>query len=203
MLVMPMMPQTFWDRMASITDESKDETGSREARRVLLEQAWMLFLENPITGVGAGQFQNYGPPGRAEKWRVTHNVMLQIAAEIGIFGLIAFTFLVWRGFSAAWWTRRMLAWTHRRVPKRRGRHPVTVTEDGLEPHERMFLETHASAIFAAMVGWFVCAQFASVAFNWTFYYLLGLSVCARDVVKARARAYAEAKALTGEGVVAA
>jgi O-antigen ligase len=203
MLVMPMMPQTFWDRMASITDESKDETGSREARRVLLEQAWMLFLENPITGVGAGQFQNYGPPGRAEKWRVTHNVMLQIAAEIGIFGLIAFTFLVWRGFSAAWWTRRMLAWTHRRVPKRRGRHPVIVTEDGLEPHERMFLETHASAIFAAMVGWFVCAQFASVAFNWTFYYLLGLSVCARDVVKARARAYAEAKALTGEGVVAA
>ena len=28
---------------------------------------------------------------------------------------------------------------------------------------------------AALVGWFVCALFASVAFNWTFYYLLALA----------------------------
>jgi O-antigen ligase len=191
--------------MASIVDESKDETGSREARRVLLEQAVTLFLEHPLTGVGAGQFQNFGPPGRAEKWRVTHNVVLQIAAEIGIFGLIPFLFLVARGFGAAWWARRALAWTHRRIPKRRSKTQKghAEPEDGLEPQERVFLETTASALFAGMVGWFVCAQFASVAFNWTFYYVLGLAVCTREVVKARAKAYAEAKALTGEGVVAA
>jgi putative inorganic carbon (HCO3(-)) transporter len=204
MVVLPSLPQSFWDRMASITDESKDETGSREARRVLLEQAFLIFLENPITGVGAGQFQNYGPPGRAEPWRVTHNVVLQIAAEIGVFGLVAFMFLVWRGFSAAWWTRRTLSWMHRKRPKRRKGQPDDAEpEDGLAPHERVFLETHASAMFAAMTGWFVCALFASVAFNWTFYYLLGLSVCAREVVKARAQAYAEAKTLMREGVVAA
>lgn len=202
MLVIPMLPQSFYERMASITDQSKDATGSREARRVLLEQAFLLFLENPITGVGAGQFQNYGPPGRAEKWRVTHNVVLQLAAEIGIFGLIAFMFLVWRGFTAAWWARKALAWTHRRIPKRR-RGGLPDPEDGLEPHERVFLETTAAALVASMTGWFVCALFASVAFNWTFYYVLGLAVCTRDVIKARAAAYAEAKALTGEGVVAA
>ena len=28
-------------------------------------------------------------------------------------------------------------------------------------------------MLACMAGWFVCALFASVAFNWTFYYLLG------------------------------
>jgi hypothetical protein len=49
----------------------------------------------------------------------------------------------------------------------------------------------------------VCAQFAAVAFNWTFYYLLGLSVCAREVVRLRAAAYAEAKLLEVERVVAA
>jgi O-antigen ligase len=208
MLVLPVMPETFFNRMQSITDESKDETGSREARRVLLEQALLIFLEHPITGVGAGQFQNYGPPGRAEPWRVTHNVILQVGAEIGLFGLIPFVFLIWRGFSAAWWTRQALAWTHRRpraqrLRASRGTRAVAEPEDGLEPHERIFLETHASAMFAGMVGWFVCALFASVAFNWTFYYMLGLSVCARDVVRARAKAYAEAKALAGDGVVAA
>jgi O-antigen ligase len=201
MLVVPALPQSFWDRMASITDESKDQTGSREARRVLLEQAWLIFLEHPLTGVGAGQFMNYGPPGRAEKWRVTHNVILQLGAEIGIFGVLAFMFLVWRGFSAAWWTRKTLAWTHQRRPKRgKAAHEP---EDGLDPHERMFLETHASAMLAGMAGWFVCAQFASVAFNWTLYYLVGLSVCAQYVVEARRKAFAEAKAMTGEGVVAA
>ena len=203
MVILPMIPQSFYDRMASITDESKDDTGSREARRILLEQAWMIFLEHPVTGVGAGQFQNYGPPGRAEKWRVTHNVMLEMASEIGIFGVAVFTFLIVRGFTAAWWTRRALAWTHRRRTNRRARGTLADPEDGLAPHERVFLETHASAIFAGLVGWVVCAQFASVGYNWTFYYLLGLSVCARDIVRARATAYAEAKELSGEAVVAA
>jgi O-antigen ligase len=192
MLVLPMMPESFWHRMQSITDADKDDTGSRSARKLLLEQAWLIFLEHPITGVGAGQFQNYGPPGRAEKWRVTHNALLQVSSEIGVFGLAAFVFLIVRSFSAAWWTRKALAWTHRRRPKHKDAHDDP--EDGLTEHERTFLETHASAMLACMAGWFVCALFASVAFNWTFYYLLGLSVTARDVVRARATAYAEAKA---------
>lgn len=204
MLVVPVIPQSFYDRMASITDGSKDDHGSREARRILVEQAWLIFLEHPVTGVGAGQFQNYGPPGRAEKWRVTHNVMLEMAAEVGVFGLAIFTFLVVRAFGASWWTRRALAWTHRRRTSRRARGtPPAEPEDGLAPVERVFLETHAAAMLAGLTGWFVCAQFASVGYNWTFYYLLGLSVCARDIVRARARAYAEAKEVSGEAVVAA
>jgi O-antigen ligase len=201
LVTVPLMPQSFFERMASITDESKDATGSREARRILLEDAWNVFLEYPLTGVGAGQFENFNFPGRKVQWRVTHNALLQIAAEIGVFGVIAFVFLIWRGFAAAWAARRALAWTHRRVPKRR--RGAAEPEDGLAPDERVFLDTTASALCAAMTGWFVCALFASVAFNWTFYYVLGLAVCTRDVVKARARAYAEAKALTGDGVVAA
>jgi len=212
MVVLPALPQSFYERMSSITDQSKDPTGSYEARKVLLEQAWLIFLEHPLTGVGAGQFMNYGPPGRAEKWRVTHNVMLQMAAEIGIFGLFTFVFLVCRGFSAAWWTRKALSWMHRSPPSSRlrrtrvrkpgGRAAPADPEDGLAPHERVFLETHASAMLACMTGWLICAQFASVGYNWTIYYLLGLAVCARDVVKARREAYAEAKVI-GEGVVAA
>jgi putative inorganic carbon (hco3(-)) transporter len=200
LLVVPVMPQSFWDRMASITDSEKDTTGSREERRLLMEQAWTIFLENPITGIGAGQFQNYGPPGQAKKWRVTHNAYLQVAAEIGIFGLALFLFIVWRGFNAAWWTRRHLSWIYRRRSRKK---PVAEPEDGLTADERYFLQTHAAAMVACMVGWAVCAFFASVAFNWTLYYLLGLSVAARDVVRARERAYARAKKLALEQEVAA
>jgi hypothetical protein len=33
---------------------------------------------------------------------------------------------------------------------------------------------------AALAGWFVCALFASVAYNWTFYYLLALAIAPRE-----------------------
>jgi hypothetical protein len=47
-------------------------------------------------------------------------------------------------------------------------------------------------MLAAMIGWAVCATFASVAFNWTFYYLLTLSVAGREVTLSRRAAAAPA-----------
>jgi putative inorganic carbon (hco3(-)) transporter len=201
MVLLPMLPPTFWDRVASITDEQKDTTGSREERIELMQQAWGLFLEHPVTGIGAGQFKNYGEEGQPREWRVTHNTPLQIAAEIGVFGLVAFMFLVWRGFSAAWETSRSLTWIHRKRPRRRGA-PTPEPEDGLTDQERMFLQTHGAAMLAAMTGWFVCAMFASVAFNWTFYYVVGLAVTGRDVVRARRQAYLKAKEVAARALAA-
>jgi O-antigen ligase len=199
MLVLPVMPDSFWTRMESITDAKKDDTGSREERRLLLQQGWTVFLENPLTGIGAGQFRNYWHQGLPRKWHEVHNVWLQVAAEIGIFGFLAFTYLVFRGFSALFWTRRRLK------PRRRTRGTGNggIPDDGLTDDERSFLYSHVTAMVAAMVGWFVCAFFASVALNWTIYYLLGLSVTARDVVRLRAASYARAKALALREVTAA
>jgi O-antigen ligase len=191
MLALPAMPDSFWKRMESITDSKKDETGSREERRLLLKQGWMVFTENPLTGIGIGQFRNYWHQGLPRKWHEVHNVWLQTAAEIGIFGFLAFAYLVARAFTAAFWTRKRL------MPRRRvrGRPRGELHDDGLTDDERYLLHTHATAMIAAMVGWFVCAFFASVALNWTFYFLLGLCVSARDVVGSRATEYARAKAL--------
>ncbi len=48
------------------------------------------------------------------------------------------------------------------------------------------LDTHSVAMAAAIAGWFVCALFASVAYHWTFYYLLALCTAPRDLLEARA-----------------
>ena len=37
-------------------------------------------------------------------------------------------------------------------------------------------------MLASLAGWLVCAVFASVAYNWTFYYLLALAATPRDVL---------------------
>jgi O-antigen ligase len=241
LLAAPFLPSSFWNRMATIANEEQDKalfTGSAEARRVLLEEGVKAFLEHPLTGVGAGQFKNYNPPGRRERWRETHNSLLQVAADLGIFGVLAFVFLILSGVRAAFQSRRLLARAGARVQPgtstRRNRTGPPVNRDGTGPpmnrgglgpsmnrgelaspmsrgelaspmsrgelaspmsrgelgspmskDERSWLYAYATALTAGLLGWFVCALFASVAYSWTFYYLLALLVATRDLVRER------------------
>ena len=177
MFALPLMPSSYWHRLSSITDQSADETGSREARRILLRESFAAFLSHPITGVGAGQFKNYNPEGRQEAWRESHNVVLQVAAELGIVGLATFGFLVVRAATSGRRTRRLLKRAGGLWPRREKspRHDVVLTQDEAE-----WLRSHTSAMTAALAGWFFCALFASVAYNWTFYYLLALATAPRE-----------------------
>jgi O-antigen ligase len=201
LLAVPMVPASFWDRMASITDAERDPTGSRQERIELMKQAWRVFQQYPFTGIGAGQFENYQEPGQVQHWRVTHNTPLQMGAETGILGVVLLFGLFFRGLGAARWVQKTLRAALRAAGGRRRGPPDP--EDGLEPAERQMLNEHAAALIACMVAWFVAAQFASVGYNWTIYYLLGLCVTTRDVVRARAKAYARAKEIGTQEVVAA
>jgi O-antigen ligase len=194
-LALPLLPASYWQRVASITDEKLDDTGSREARSTLLRESFEAFRTHPLTGVGAGQFKNYNPDGREEAWRESHNSVLQVAAELGLFGVLAFVFLVGRAFYAPIQTRRLLqaAAAGRRPKGRPSVSPVTAGE-----HE--IATMHAAALTAALVGWFVCAMFASVAYHWTFYYLLALAVAPRDYLQAQLSVRAAGPAATTPAV---
>ena len=52
------------------------------------------------------------------------------------------------------------------------------------------LDGHSAAMAASLVGFFVCAFFSSVAYTWTFYYLLALAAAPRDILRARVPAAA-------------
>ena len=180
----PFMPASFWERMTSIIDDRKDKeefTGTREARWTVMKEGMRTFAEYPLTGIGAGQFQNYNPPGRKESWKETHNAPIQVAAETGVFGLAAFLFLVARAGIGARTTRRLLergSW--------QGRFDRLATIMSMD--DRRAMRSHSVAMTAGFLGWFVCSLFASVAYNWTFYYLLALIVASREMVMARLRA---------------
>jgi len=192
----PVLPSSFWQRMGSIFNPAEDVTGSREARRLVMGEALQVFLERPLTGVGPGQFKNYNPPGRQQRWHEAHNVWLQIGSETGIAGVLAFAFLVVAAFEAAATTRRTLG---RQLGRARSRSPGgwrqrfrTAERHNESPalspgaaRDVATLHLHATALVAALWGWLVCAIFASVAYNWTFYYLLGLCIATRDLARAR------------------
>jgi O-antigen ligase len=177
-MALPLLPDSYVQRVYSITNPSLDDTGSREARRILLREAYQAFLDHPFTGIGAGQFKNYNPEGREEPWRETHNAPLQVAAELGILGVLCFGFLLVRAFLAPWQTRVLL--------KRAERSARDEGEAGLpSPRERATLDSHQMAMGPAMLAWFVCALFASVAYHWTFYYLLAMAIAPREILRER------------------
>jgi len=180
---MPFMPSSFWLRMASIFDEQQDRTeftGSREARRIVMEEGIETFMDHPLTGVGAGQFKNYNPPGKKERWRETHNALIQVAAETGIVGLLAFSFLIVRAAVATIAARRLL--------RHRGRGGADPLEAALSRTDRDRLLALSVALTAGLIGWFVCSLFASVAYSWTFYYLLAIIVALRELLQDRVAA---------------
>jgi putative inorganic carbon (HCO3(-)) transporter len=170
----PLLPSSFTNRMSSIFNAEEDPTGSREARKRLLREAYQAYLDHPVFGLGAGQFLNYNPSDREEAWHQSHNAFLQVASELGTGGLVIFLVVVWSGFVAGLQTVKAI---HRSRP-RRGRRSREAAEPG---RPREMLELYAAAVLASLTGWAVAAMFASVAYYWTLYLVLGLSITLRDI----------------------
>jgi putative inorganic carbon (hco3(-)) transporter len=173
--VPPLMPQSFWTRVSSIVNAEDDTTGSREARMTLLQDGWNAFLEHPLTGVGAGQFQNYNPPERQELWRETHNVELQVLSEMGLIGFGVFLWLLIRSGVTLFQT-----WNALRPRRRHG--GAAFGDAGFTPQEREWMRAHVAACVAAFAGWLVSAQFGSIGYHWTLYYVVALSVAANEIL---------------------
>jgi putative inorganic carbon (HCO3(-)) transporter len=201
--MLPIVPQHYWERLASITNEKLDQTGSEQARRELMKESFNAFLENPLTGVGAGQFVNWAPDHREQAAHEAHDVFLQVAADLGIVGLAVFVFLIGRAFMVVYQTRRLI--TRARRPRRTGGTSPVRADTSPTPFDEQALElldAHSAAMAAALTGWLVCALFASVAYNWTFYYLLVLAVTPCEMLRDRLPARTRARQVRVGGTVA-
>jgi O-antigen ligase len=67
---------------------------------------WRMFLAHPLLGVGAGNYgaayQQYKVPGWDESLTHSHNYYINVAAETGALGLLAFLALVGAALYLAW-----------------------------------------------------------------------------------------------------
>jgi O-antigen ligase len=109
---------SYWDEMSTIIDAHKADVGDL-GRQYLWTSAVKMFLAHPIEGVGP---RNYGivlprftTPEQIEPrgiryseiyGRVPHNIYMQILAEMGIIGSVAFLLLVTIFFKRNRITRR-------------------------------------------------------------------------------------------------
>jgi hypothetical protein len=93
---------------------------------------------------------------------------------LGTGGLLVFTVIVGSGFVAG---LQGVAAVRRSRPRRtrRSREPAELIA------RRDRLQLYASAVLASLTGWVVAAMFASVAYYWTLYLVLGLAITLRDI----------------------
>ena len=82
-------PGGYGNRIATIFNIEQDQTGSAQQRRELLERAASIAIRRPVVGVGMGNFHIY-----SINEHEAHNAYLEIAAELGVMGLIAYLIVI-------------------------------------------------------------------------------------------------------------
>ena len=157
-------PGIFWMRLSTLwvepsvvqTDEQRSATESTAQRRALLVRSIHYTLEDPIFGLGLGNFPiaSGARTGDAQSWKNTHNTFTQISSEAGIPGLIMFIMLLGHSMRQLW-----------RLGKRQDRHtPLT----DLQVLSKATLISIGCFAFAGL--------FAGLAYDYYLYYLIALGV---------------------------
>ena len=86
------MPDQYRARLETIDNLSAD--GSYQGRVEAWGNAWKMFLGNPLTGVGVGEFSDVHGATTGH-WLNVHSLYFQLLSETGLIGTVAFAlFLV-------------------------------------------------------------------------------------------------------------
>src|SRR5256714_1694139 len=152
-LFLALAPGNFPARILSIFIPSLDPVGSSGARQQLLIKSVLVALRHPLLGIGMGNF-----PIVSIHDQVTHNAYTQVASEMGMAALVLYVLLI---VSPLKRLREIEAQTYEARRTSRFFYYLSV---GLQ---------------ASLVGYMVSSFFASIAYLWYVYYLVGYAVCLR------------------------
>jgi putative inorganic carbon (hco3(-)) transporter len=147
-----LLPGDYGDRLLSILDMSKDRSGSSEARWEDAGRALSVIAAHPLLGVGLGM-NVLALNEEGGDWGQVHNVYLEIAAEIGIPGLVAFLALVFYLLRSLRAIRLRLGWS--------------------SPHHD--LRALAGACETSLLAFCFAALFHPVAYHFYFYFVAGIA----------------------------
>jgi O-antigen ligase len=158
------MPAGYSNRLTTIFSMEEDLTGSSQARRELLNRAVEVASNHLLIGVGMGNFHIY-----SIREQVAHNSYLEIAAELGLLGLLAYLILILSPLRSL---RRLEGETrnHQRGTLIGGRQ--------LAESETYYLSV---ALQASLAAYIVCSFFGSVQYLWHLYYLVAYSFALKQI----------------------
>jgi O-antigen ligase len=150
------MPGGYGARIATIFNNDQDQTGSAQLRRELMERAASIAISRPIVGVGMGNFHIY-----SIREKEAHNAYLEIAAELGVMGLIAYLIVIFAPL--------------------RSLHRIERQTRGMRSKSEQEMYWLSVSIQAAFIAYMVCSFFASIQYLWHLYYTAAYAVALRQI----------------------
>ncbi len=168
-----LVPTTLGQRLlASGLDSGVQDAGisaSNRTRRAVLQGGIRMMLDNPLTGVGLGNFKANIPRYTDHPVaKIAHSTYVQLGAELGLPALAAFLWLLYVTFASLRHSARL------------------ATSEG-----RRDLAELAIALQIGLAGYLVSAFFLSAQFEKFFWLVVFLSICFERVVVGLAKKDAE------------
>ena len=165
------MPTGYSARITSIFEGENDPTGSVQARSDLLERAAYLAATHTIVGLGMGNFHIYSIGEQK-----AHNSYLEITAELGVAGLIAYLIMLVAPLRSL-----------RKIERDSIGRPSALESYSSEDRgqETYYLSV---AFQASIIAYMVCSFFGSIQYLWFVYYPLAYAVSLRRIHRAESHA---------------
>jgi O-antigen ligase len=153
------LPADMRSNVDSIINYEEDYNATApEGRMEIWKRGMKIVYENPVLGVGADNFavaEAHVDAWIRRPWMTAHNSPLQVAAEIGIPGVVFYLILIGRIFSAA-------------QNLRQDPHSDKLSQAGL-------------GLLIALVGYLVAGFFLSQGYAAVFYILMAMSISATRI----------------------
>lgn len=174
-------PDSYWKEVESIGDTDE---GTADHRFELWAIATRQFLDNPVLGVGPGNFRwrigDYQTEEQQAKFgrslagsAIVHSTYFEILSELGSVGVISFAALLF-------FTFRDLRRAERGCTRVLERVPLPAT--GTLSRDLEWARAFALAFQGALIGYLVCSAFLSTTYFSTIWLLCAVSVALRFVV---------------------
>ena len=175
-------PSEYLDEITSISKDSKKDEANADStglqRYYLWATAYEMFKQNPIMGVGAGNFSfsagAYQPTTGSwpeqyllRSWSGTtaHSVYFLMIAELGAPGTIVYIYILWHFFKLV-----------KRIAKR------VKEEPDIDEQFRSDVLFYSSALIAGMMSSLVSGIFLSALYYPHVWYLCGIAVALNTMV---------------------
>lgn len=170
-LVLPVLPQAFWDRMSTITAPSGERDDSSAGRLHFWQVAIAMADDRPLTGVGFAAYPKaYNQYDKSEGAfgadRAVHSAWFGVLAELGYPGLLLFIAIIVLSLGAC---RRV------RLSAKRGEIPGP-------------LGPYAAAMETSLVAFIVGGSFVSFQYIEMLWHFFALTVALERVAVAEAAA---------------
>jgi O-antigen ligase len=142
--------------LLTIFNPESDKTGSAQERQKLLQHGVVLAAAHPVVGIGMGNFHIFS----IRELRA-HNSYVEIAAELGVAGLVAYVLLIV-------------------VPLHSLRRIERETFNTNSPTTN-YIYCMALALQASLASYLITSTFGSYQYSWFVYYVVSYAIALRTI----------------------